>query len=155
MLGHKRLISSSWVVWVRLCDAENAETPSNPWIHHGWCFQIQQYNKGPQRPTIFAPGNTVPPINTSLPLLDFRTLKRLSLITPNNSWQNSITYIRWCWKPAIRFPWAVGVSKSQCSHTACTTLIIIIITICIEQAVFNHFSKSLIISEKYTYLLSS
>lgn len=33
MLGHKRLINSSWVAWVRLCEAENAETPSDPWIH--------------------------------------------------------------------------------------------------------------------------
>lgn len=33
MLGHKRLINSSWVSWVTLCDAENAETPSDPWIH--------------------------------------------------------------------------------------------------------------------------
>lgn len=46
MLEHKRLISSSCVAWVRLCDTENAETLSDPWIHHE-CSQIHQY-----RPTM-------------------------------------------------------------------------------------------------------
>lgn len=42
MLGHKRPINSSWVAWVSLCDAENAETPSDAWVHRERCSRLYQ-----------------------------------------------------------------------------------------------------------------
>lgn len=47
--------NSSWVTWVRLYDAENAETPSDPWIHCELCSHIHQYSKelGPQSPLFY------------------------------------------------------------------------------------------------------